>query len=119
MVCSLVQEWRHEDILLRHSWSLSRLKAVNKGMIEWARSDPNATLLLFEDFSLAEFNSLLRWMGVADCRFSRMCHSNYFDKSKNLWGFDTDEGSVRLNGTCSFRGFEKRTTDLENKNFTR
>jgi len=49
-----------------------------------------------EEFGLDLFNNLLRWMGVHDCNFTRMVHSNSHGT------YTKSAPAVHMDGTCTY-----------------
>uniref|UniRef100_A0A7S1S7K4 Protein-tyrosine sulfotransferase n=1 Tax=Alexandrium catenella TaxID=2925 RepID=A0A7S1S7K4_ALECA len=45
-----------------------------------AKNPVRAKLLRTEDFDVQHFNDVLRWLGVTNCRFGDVCHSNSYHK---------------------------------------
>lgn len=94
---------------LAFSFSQAQSKDLARKTFEleaWSQtfSSRRSFRMRLEDFSLHGFNMLLRWLGVAGCRFQTLSHE--YDAG----GFSRDVNQVSVNGTCAIYGdktFEK------------
>jgi hypothetical protein len=57
--------------------SIDELEQMNNDLRAWAQTHSDVTFdLRLEDFSVKRFNEMLHWLGITNCRFTRVAHAN-------------------------------------------
>jgi hypothetical protein len=70
-------EQASSGMFLRDEIEVREVEEANKVLTEWGRNHSNISFHLpVEEFSVARFNDLLDFLGVEDCRYTQVAHSN-------------------------------------------
>lgn len=91
---------------IHHGWTKSpgSLQEESESMIAWHLKNKERSFLLpLEEFSTDNFNHLLGFLGIENCTFTKVCHSNSHRKR----GFNNDSRNAHLQGKCNFLGWSK------------
>lgn len=64
----------------------TQLEEMNQRLADWGRNHSNVSFSLpLDEFDLVRFNEMLDWLGVNNCRYTRVAHANDHDSHH---GFD-------------------------------
>lgn len=68
------QSYMHQNMIGNN---LTQLEEMNQHLADWGRKQSDRAFMLpLDEFSVARFNEMLDWLGVNNCRYTRVAHAN-------------------------------------------